>query len=303
MNKTPFFLGDALLLGLASWMIIDHGGLPEGNRLILVVTCVLVGILFSLLPFLADQRASLKREEWSGMANIGEQLQALPDLQRQIQLATSQWQSIQEQGKATVAEADKVAQSMTQESARFLEVMQSIDVAEKEHLRVELEKCKRGERDWLQANVRVLDHVFALHRAAVQSGQSKLIEQITHFQHAVLDVMKRLGVGLHEAQAKASFDEGLHQVLNQNPTEFKQPVVGETLAPGITFQGREVRLPLVKLVEGQEEASLKAQTAAKNKTARTKAVAQDVTNESEADENLPDSSTTKTDSEDLFEAS
>ena len=128
MNKTPFFLGDALLLGLASWMIIDHGGLPEGNRLILVVTWVLVGILFSLLPFLADQRASLKREEWSGMANIGAQLQALPDLQRQIQLATSQWQSIQEQGKATVAEADKVAQSMTQESARFLEVMQSIDV-------------------------------------------------------------------------------------------------------------------------------------------------------------------------------
>ena len=77
---------------------------------------------------------------------------------------------------------------MAQESTRFIEVMQSIDVSEKEHLRVETEKLRRGERDWLQAAVRVLDHVFALHKAAVQSGQPKLVNQISNFQHAVVDV-------------------------------------------------------------------------------------------------------------------
>jgi hypothetical protein len=57
----------------------------------------------------------------------------------------------------------------------------------KNHLRLEIEKLRRGEGEWLQVMVRVLDHVQALHLAGQRSGQRNLIEQLTHFQNSCRD--------------------------------------------------------------------------------------------------------------------
>jgi len=45
--------------------------------------------------------------------------------------------------------------------------------SEKTTLRLEVEKLRRGELEWLQALVHILDHVFALHTAAMHSGDVK----------------------------------------------------------------------------------------------------------------------------------
>jgi molecular chaperone GrpE (heat shock protein) len=247
--KAPFIIGDLLLLGMAGWIIMEVGGLPDGYKLFTVVGAIAVGMFFSTLPFLLEYRAELKREEISEFHSVAEQLQILIQLETHIRQATGQWQSIQDHCLSTVQNASQVSQEMTQESQRLAEVMKSMDVAEKEHLRVEAEKLRRNERDWIQAVVRMLDHVFALHKAAVQSAQPKLIQQITHFQHAVNDVMRRMGLLQHEAEMGASYNTELHQVLNDEDKQYSAPVVAETLAPGFTFQGRAVRPPLVRLVE------------------------------------------------------
>jgi molecular chaperone GrpE (heat shock protein) len=247
--KTPFLIGDLLLLAMAGWIIWDVGGLPSGFQLGIVVGCLVVGMFFSTLPFLLDYRANLKRGEINEFQNLAEQLQALTQLEEHIRQATGQWQSIQDHCVSAVQDADKIAASMAQESTRFVEVMQSMDVSEKEHLRVEAEKLRRSERDWLQSAVRVLDHVFALHKAALQSGQPKLINQISNFQHAVVDVMRRMGLVPHEAELGAAYNTEQHQVMGEDHKQLSQPAVAETLAPGFTFQGRLVRPPLVKLLE------------------------------------------------------
>jgi molecular chaperone GrpE (heat shock protein) len=250
--KTPFIVGDLLLLAMAGWIIWDVGGLPDGFQLGIVVGCLVVGMFFSTLPFLLDYRAELKRNEINEFQNIAEQLKALTQLEEHIRHATGQWQSIQDHCVSAVQNADKIAESMAQESTRFVEVMQSMDVSEKEHLRVEAEKLRRSEREWLQAAVRVMDHVFALHKAALQSGQPKLISQISNFQHAVVDVMRRMGLTPHEAELGTSYNKELHQVMGEDHKELTQPSVAETLAPGFTFQGRLVRPPLVRLVEQED---------------------------------------------------
>lgn len=250
--KTPFLIGDLLLLAMAGWIIWDVGGLPAGFQLGIVVGCLVVGMFFSTLPFLLDYRAELKRGEINEFQNLAKQLQALTQLEEHIRHATGQWQSIQDHCVSAVQNADKIAESMAQESTRFVEVMQSMDVSEKEHLRVEAEKLRRSEREWLQAAVRVLDHVFALHKAAVQSGQPKLISQISNFQHAVVDVLRRMGLMPHEAELGASYSKELHQVMGEDHKKLTQPAVAETLAPGFTFQGRLVRPPLVRLVEQED---------------------------------------------------
>lgn len=250
--KTPFIVGDLLLLAMAGWIIWDVGGLPDGFQLGIVVGCLVVGMFFSTLPFLLDYRAELKRNEINEFQNIAEQLKALTQLEEHIRHATGQWHSIQDHCVSAVQNADKIAESMAQESTRFVEVMQSMDVSEKEHLRVEAEKLRRSEREWLQAAVRVMDHVFALHKAALQSGQPKLISQISNFQHAVVDVMRRMGLTPHEAELGTSYNKELHQVMGEDHKELTQPSVAETLAPGFTFQGRLVRPPLVRLVEQED---------------------------------------------------
>lgn len=247
--KLPFIIGDLLLLMMAGWIIWDTGGLPGGYLLAAVIGCLVVGMFFSVLPFLLDYRAELKREEINEFQNVSEQLKSLTKLEEHIRHATSQWQAIQDHCLQTVQNADQIAKSMSEESQRFTEVMQSMNVSEKEHLRVEIEKLRRGERDWLQSIVRVLDHVFALHKAAIQSGQEKLIHQITNFQHAVTDTMRRMGLVQHLAEPGAAYNSELHQLLDKENEQLEEPAVVETLAPGFTFQGRMVRLPLVKLAE------------------------------------------------------
>ena len=44
---------------------------------------------------------------------------------------------------------------------------------------------RRGEGEWLQVLVRMLDHVYALHQGASRSGQPKLIEQVGNFQNGL----------------------------------------------------------------------------------------------------------------------
>ena len=247
--KIPFVIGDLLLLAMAGWIIWDTGGLPGGYLLMTVVGCLVVGMFFSVLPFLLDYRAELKREEINEFQNVAEQLKSLTHLEEHIRHATSQWQSIQDHCLKTVEDAGQIGKTMAEESQRFAEVMQSMNVSEKEHLRVEVEKLRRGERDWLQGVVRVLDHVFSLHKAALQSGQEKLIHQISNFKHAVTDVVRRMGLVQHNAELGATYNSELHQILNKENEQFNEAAVAETLAPGFTFQGRMVRLPLVKLVE------------------------------------------------------
>ena len=70
---------------------------------------------------------------------------------------------------------------MAAEVREFSEFMQKMNDSEKAALRLEIEKFRRGEGEWLQVLVRILDHVFLLHAAAARSGQPKLAEQIAQF--------------------------------------------------------------------------------------------------------------------------
>lgn len=117
----------------------------------------------------------------------------------------------------------------------------------KPHLRLEVEKLRRGEGEWLQLVVHLLDHVHALHRAGVRSGQPSVIEQLTQFQNACRDVVRRTGIGIIDAQPRQPFDSKIHQTLDgaEAPADS---LIAEGLAPGVSYQGQLVRRCLVQLL-------------------------------------------------------
>jgi hypothetical protein len=136
---------------------------------------------------------------------------------------------------------------MAAEAKAFGEFMQKANDSEKAHLRLEVEKLRRSETEWLHTVIRLLDHIYALHQAGVRSGHRNVIQQLTSFQDACRDITRRVGLTPVEALAGEAFDEAKHQLMEDQPPPPDGALVEDTLATGYTFQGQLLRRTLVNL--------------------------------------------------------
>jgi molecular chaperone GrpE (heat shock protein) len=247
LAKWPFLAGDALLLGLAGLLYFHSGAAPGRWEMLMGVVCVVLGAGFSMLPFLVEYRALLRLAEAEGLTTVVARIQNIEQLAGQISDATARWQTVQESADKTARIASDIARSMTAEVKAFNEFIQRSNEGEKATLRLEVDKLRRAESEWVQALMRMLDHVFALHQAAVRSRQPSLIEQLGHFQLACRDAARRVGLAPLIAAPAESFDARRHQVAEGNSAPAADATVEETVVAGYTFQGRLLRPALVRL--------------------------------------------------------
>lgn len=247
LAKWPFFVGDALMLGLA-WFIYARGSQPLGGSVLgLMTLCVLAGAGMAMLPFVLEYRAAVKVAEAGALTSVVSQIAELTKIAEQISGATSRWQIAQEAADHTADAARAIAERMTAEVQGFKEFMKGANETEKATLRLEVEKLRRAEQDWLQVIVRILDHVFALHRAAAETGQPRLIEQITRFQSACREAARRVGLVPFVVEPGEAFNAEKHQWVEGKENPPPNASVAETVATGYRFQGRLLRPPLVRL--------------------------------------------------------
>jgi molecular chaperone GrpE (heat shock protein) len=253
LAKWPFFLGNALLLALA-WFIVHQAKRPMGSwEALACVACVGIGAYLSIWPFVLEYRSAEKLLETVALTSVVSQVQNLEQVAGQIGGATAQWQSVQEAADKTARQAKEIVQKMADEAKAFGEFMQRANDSEKAALRLEVEKFRRVEADWLQVLVRILDHVHALNRAAAQSRQPTVIEQLGRFQSACHDAARRVGLTPFVATATEKFDAARHQAVDGPEKPTDDSVIGETVANGYTFQGALVRPALVRLGKVNEE--------------------------------------------------
>ena len=259
LHKLPFFIGDAMLLG-AAFFIYFQSKLPMGAwQIFFIVLCVAGGAMLGIMPFLLEYRLALKLAEANALADVVPQIQNVQGIAQQISSATNQWQSVQEQADKTAGLAKQLSERMSAEVKGFTEFMQRSNDSEKANLRLEVEKLRRMETDWLQVSVRMLDHVYALHQGAVRSGAPKLIEQMGHFQTACRDAARRVGLIPYSATVAEPFDAQKHQLVDVEAKAPPGATVAETVAAGYTFQGRLIRPALVRLTNGQAKDVMSAQ--------------------------------------------
>lgn len=247
ITKWPFFLGDVLLLVAAGWLVAHNPHPLELWLQVLVITCVVGAAWLGTWPFIEEYRALIKFAESHELASTVAKIDDLETVADHIRAATGQWQGVQEHAGKTIDAAREIAERMTSEAKSFQDFMQRTNDAEKAHLRLEVEKLRRGEGEWLQLVVHLLDHVHALHRAGVRSGQPSVIEQLTQFQNACRDVVRRTGIGIIDAQPGQPFDAKIHQTLDGAEAPAGS-LIAEGLAPGVSYQGQLVRRCLVQLL-------------------------------------------------------
>ena len=254
LPKWPFFLGNALMVGLA-YFICRQGGLPLRTwEVAAVVLSVALGAALGVLPFLSEYRAVVKIAQAENLASAVRQIQNLELVAAQISAATGLWQGAQESADKTAKAAKEVADGMTVELKNFSEFMGRAGENEKAALRLEVEKGRRAEGEWLQLIVRMLDHVFALYSGAMRSGQPNVIKQVDAFQNACRDVARRVGLVPFLAATGEPFEETRHQLVEGEAAATAGALVEETLATGYTYQGRLLRPAIVRLQNAESTA-------------------------------------------------
>lgn len=265
VNKLPFFAADVVLVLLAGWIVQQQPQPLSPIPLVLTVLCIFGACGLALVPFRLEHEARVKMAESSSLTTVVAEVNRLREAADHIRHATSQWQGVQEHSGKTVTAAREVADRITAEAKEFSVFLQKANDAEKNHLRLEVEKLRRSEGDWIQALVRIMDHVFALHQAAQRSTQRQVAEQMSRFQQACRESIRRLGLMAFEATADEPFDAGKHQLVDPNATPPAGSAVAETLACGFTYQGQLLRRALVRLAEpapAEEPKPAEAQPAA-----------------------------------------
>jgi molecular chaperone GrpE (heat shock protein) len=248
--KWPFVSAWLVLLAVAVAVMIKAEHPVSNLQIGLAIGCVALGAVLACLPFILDYRATGKMIEVNAVGAVADQLHDLKKYSEQIATATDQWARVQEVTKGhtekTAAAAREIAERMTTEIRDFNEFQVKLNDTEKGAMRLEIEKLRRTEAEWLQVVARILDHIFALHTAAARSGNADLADQIGSFQNACRDAARRVGLMQFDAAPTEKFDAQKHRAhgVENAPADA---VVAETLAPGISFQGRLIRPALVRL--------------------------------------------------------
>jgi molecular chaperone GrpE (heat shock protein) len=241
---------DALLLGAVGY-IYSQSKLPLGQtELALGVFCLVAGCVLAVAPFILEYRTLARLAEANELTSVVARINDLERIAAQIGSATAQWQEVQKQAEETKAGSEQIAGRMGEEVKAFTEFLQKANDGEKSTLRLEVDKLRRAEGDWVQVLVRMLDHVFALHQGAMRSGQPNLMEQVGNFHAACRDVARRVGLTPFAPAEADPFDPQRHQTVEGNGQPPSDALVGETIASGYTLQGRMIRPALVRLRNG-----------------------------------------------------
>ena len=254
--KWPFLVGDLLLLTVAAGVAYQHGPPMSLGWALLVLGGVTLGAWLGATPFLVEYRARIKFAEANQLSATVDQIKNLQAVGDQISAATGQWQTVQELSAKTVSIAKAIGERIATDAKAFAESMQKASDAEKAQLRLEVEKLRRGEGEWLQAMVRLLDHVYALHQAAARSKHPGIANQLAQFQHSCREIVRRLGIVPFEAGVGERFDTQKHQLLEAGATPPADALISDNIATGYHFQGQLVRRAIVKVKPAEAEANL-----------------------------------------------
>lgn len=250
LPKWPFFVADVVLSSLAAFTL--HACLPaaHGWQVALCVASLAAAALGAWLwikPFLVEYDTETERAETTALTTAVEQIQYLALVGEKVQTATGHWQSANEASAKAVAAAREVSDKMAAEARDFIKFFEQAGNQEKNFLRLEVEKAKRSEGEWLQVTVRILDHIYALHTAGQRSGQASLMTQLEAFQNACREIARRVGLAVFVPSAGDSFDPNLHQMGDPQAVVHPGDVLLETFAPGYSYQGQVLRRALVKV--------------------------------------------------------
>ena len=252
ITKWPFFLGDAILLGFAAYAI--YMGIRPLGLMAAAAAATIAGAWLCSYPYVLEYRALMRMAEAEALQSCTDKLRDLDRVGEQISGATEQWQLMRGEADKITQLSKSVAGQMAAEVQSFTDFIQKANETEKSHLRLEIDKLRRAEGEWLHVLVATLDHVFALYQAGLRSGQQGLVQQLGMFQNACRDVARRVGVVPFTPNPGDPYDPKVHHLEESVAPPAPDAKIDLALAPGYSYQGQFLRPALVRLNRPAPEA-------------------------------------------------
>lgn len=262
LPKWPFYVADLLLSAVIIFVLYQLGAFEGTTDMVIVTVCIAgaaIAAWISILPWLKEHQASVRLSDTSNLKTSLEQIKSVEKVADLIRQSNAQWQSVQDASARTVASAREITEKMRVEAEEFMKFIAQAHGQERAGLRLEVEKLRRMEGDWIKVSVQILDHIFALTRAAERSGQAQLIRQLHQFQNACRDVARRMGLATFVPTQGEPYDERAHQLPNSQTAAQEGDKVQDVLASGFTYQGQLLRRSLVVLDSAQQPEGLPPQ--------------------------------------------
>ncbi|HMP83664.1 MAG TPA: nucleotide exchange factor GrpE, partial [Verrucomicrobiota bacterium] len=241
MLGVAYFIYGQSKVPLAPWEVAAAGA------------CVALGAVLGVMPFILEYRATSRWIDASAVGAAADKIRNLETIAEQIHGAANLWENAHLQSEKVSGAAQEISERMNAELKDFKEFLKKANDSERATLRLEVDKLRRAEAEWLQMLVRILDHVYALYAAAERSGQQQLIAQISQFQNACRDTVRRAGLVPFVAAVSEPFNAERHKWAD-GETPDEGSIVAETLATGFTFQGKLIRPALVRLQQAEQPA-------------------------------------------------
>jgi molecular chaperone GrpE (heat shock protein) len=255
----PFLVGDVLLLG-AALVIWGQGHRPMTEVEVgAFAGCVGLGALLAVWPFRLQQQAAERQAQTASLGDAVAQIGRVEELAGRIEAATALWQRVQDAAGRAAGAAGEIGDRIAAEHKEFRQFIEQADRTEREHLRLEVNKLRRAEGDWLQAQVRMLDHVYALYVAGVRSGQERIAEQLGQFQNACREAVRRVGLVVLQVPPGTAFETQTMQTMGSDGQVGEAPptaVVEDTVATGFVFQGQLLRKAVVTVRNAESEGAV-----------------------------------------------
>ena len=256
LAKWPFILADVLLLVGSGWVLMKF--LPyRTTGAYFVAACAvaawIVGAIICVWPWLVEFKALEQRAQNENLTDALQQIDRLEEIGARVQAATGSWQSAQDSAMRVMQAAKEIEERIKADSKDFMEFAERINADEKQNMRLEVEKLRRNEAEWLQVSARMLDHTFALTAAALRSGQPNLATQMTNFQNACRDAARRVGLVPFHPAVGDPFEDRSQQLEDPNAKAEDGATVSDVLATGFTFQGQLLRKALVRVGRSDAE--------------------------------------------------
>lgn len=243
-------MGDLLLLGASGWVAwgLHEGRLPwAAATAALVVGGVAAGAWVLATPFLRDHDAATRRSEQEILADTLQQVRQVETAASGISTSAGHIQSAQQALERARAASEQVVARLDEQRQSLAELQSRTLDHERQTMRIELEKLRRGEEESVRVLCHLLDHNYAVFQAGQRSGQPTLAQQLAQYRAACLDAVRRLGLAAHEARPGEAFEPSRHE-----PAEGHQAgpgaVVAGTVACGYTFRGKGIR-PIIVAIE------------------------------------------------------
>ncbi|MGC9036007.1 MAG: nucleotide exchange factor GrpE, partial [Verrucomicrobiia bacterium] len=243
----PFIVADALMLLVAGAIVYFSQWPLNLWQAALTAFAVFSGCAFLIIPFILEYKAAVKLQEGDKFVSTVEKIQKLEEVAKQITSATNYWQAAQAEAVKIIEAAEKIQQEVARQTREFSEFMARATDVEKASLRIEVQKLEQMHNDNVQVIMKLLDQVYALYRAALASGNQRIIEQISLFQINCRQIAEKIGLIAFDGKSGEKFDSQRHVNVDRSAATPKDAIVSGAIAPGYTYQTKMLRQALVSV--------------------------------------------------------